>query len=196
MSCLNDISGVKVQNEFKQYLAHGITRIAKAFEVFDDDGIIKKSVYFGTIEYISSITNRWVRINFDDGDFEDFDKACVVKGLELYKKYNDLDPNPEGVVAPVAAAAAAAGVDEGTQQSPILLLATICKCVGRFVVSVVAVAVDIEADVVVCSVRSFNIAYDCRVCCNDRVRSFNVVFIASVIVSCSKFDLRIVLEMS
>ena len=54
---------------------------------------------------------KWVRINFDDGDFEDFDKDCVVKGLELYEKYKDLDPNPEGVVAPVAAAAA--GVDEG-----------------------------------------------------------------------------------
>ena len=54
-----------------------------------------------------------MRINFDDGDFEDFDKDCVVKGLELYKKYKDLDPNPEGVVAPVAAVAVAAGVHEG-----------------------------------------------------------------------------------
>jgi hypothetical protein len=53
-----------------------------------------------------------VRITFDDGDFEDFDKACVVEGLELYKKYKDQDPNPEGVVATVVAAAAA-GVDEG-----------------------------------------------------------------------------------
>jgi hypothetical protein len=49
---------IEVQNEFKQYLAHGITRIGKAFEVFDDDGTIKKSVYFGTIDHISSITNR------------------------------------------------------------------------------------------------------------------------------------------
>jgi hypothetical protein len=54
---------------------------------------------------------KWVRISFDDGDFEDFDKDCVVEGLELYKKYKDQDPNPEGVVAPVAAAAAAEGHD-------------------------------------------------------------------------------------
>jgi hypothetical protein len=56
-----------------------------------------------------------VRITFDDGDFEDFDKDCVVEGLELYKKYEDQDPNPEGFVAPVAAAAAGATtVDNGS----------------------------------------------------------------------------------
>lgn len=35
-----------------------------------------------------------MRIKYDDGDSEDFDKACLLEGLKLYKKYKHKDVAP------------------------------------------------------------------------------------------------------
>merc|ERR1712238_598245 len=49
-------------------------------------------IYFGTIDHISSMTDNWMLVIFDDGDEEDFDKDWILQGLELYKKCKHLDP--------------------------------------------------------------------------------------------------------
>lgn len=67
-------------------------KVAKCFNVTNGDDNSKtrrKKVFFGVVERISSISNEWVRVVFDDGDKEDFDCKGLEEGISLFKKYED-----------------------------------------------------------------------------------------------------------
>jgi len=117
----------EIVNEFSTYIG---MRVAKLFDVLvddsspplsgekeDDSGAIKskkpriqKKPFFGTVGRISSVSNRYLRIKYDDGDSEDFDKACLLRGLTMYNKYKhkDIVGDVASTVPPIPPAASTA----------------------------------------------------------------------------------------
>ncbi|VEU34718.1 unnamed protein product [Pseudo-nitzschia multistriata] len=101
----------KTVSEFGRYLG---LRVAKLFDVVgdeDDDGDknnnnnnnngsgdrtkairIERKPFFGTVCRISSVSNRYLRVQYDDGDSEDYDEACLGEGLRVYALHKHDDP--------------------------------------------------------------------------------------------------------
>jgi len=87
------------KDDLQQYIGR---RIAKEFMTqlsFDTateetHAKSKKMIYFGTVDHISSMTDTWWIVLFDDGDEEDFDTNGIRQGLELYQKYKQVDLSP------------------------------------------------------------------------------------------------------
>jgi len=121
----------KIVTEFNKYLG---MRVAKLFDVVkdstDDSSTsssngesftveeggetkkkrIKTKPFFGTVGRISSVSNQYLRVQYDDGDSEDFDKTCLLEGLKLYQSYKHQDPLANGVTTTTSVSNVAANV--------------------------------------------------------------------------------------